>query len=219
VGELDRRLPRSAIVRDNLAFEVRCGLRGEMRREALESLLDWNSLRRSLKSMGRKWSAAGKVQPLKRDFNPDGTILYPRWEKQKAEGTYDLDRLIQDDMEIYPGRYEAQRIDRRRVQWLEEMVQMAEGQGAQVVCFTTPLHPKLDTYVRQTSNYAGLLEQVRQALADLASVHRNMAWVDCSTIDKFGGRADWYWDGAHPAVENTRLIVDKCLEALPDAVQ
>lgn len=218
-GELDRRLPRSTLVRDYMPFEVSARMRADLRNEAWESLFDWNTFRRSLSSMERKWSPGGRSEPLKRDFAPDGMIRYPRWQRQKELGTFDLDRLIRDDMEIYPERYAAQEIDPRRVEWFEQMVREAGERGARVVCFTTPLHPKLDAYVRERSNYAELLGQVKDMLGDLAGRYDHMTWVDCSSIETFGGRADWYWDGAHASVENTRLIVDKCLGGLPDAVQ
>ena len=106
------------------------------------------------------------------------------------------------------------RLSVRRRQLLQSFVELCRQGQTHLVVFTTPLHPDLADYLRQTTCYEDRRRELVDWLEDLAR-KQNFEFRDLSQVDSFAGEPEVFVDGVHPLEANTRRMID-CLLHSPE---
>jgi len=156
--------------------------------------------------------------PQRNYFDLDGYLHYGEYERERASGHYDLNTKIQRDVAQYVARtsgYTA--ISPQRRQYLEAMLQYCQDRGIRVVMWITPLGPRL----LQTLGPRGYGQREREVLAmlkELGAKYDDPVY-DFSSVEKFGGDPNGFWDGAHMTEQNNARVTRLMLQRRTDAVQ
>src|SRR5207247_6782178 len=86
-------------------------------------------------------------------YGRDGVQHYPIWERQKAQGTFDLDGRLRRCQQSYLARVGTmRRLSAARVTALATTVRETRAAGGVVKIFLTPLHPRAEPYVARRSS-------------------------------------------------------------------
>lgn len=206
-GELDTDVALTRELGAHVPYSLSTWDRLALRGRAIRSLFESVTLKASLRSI-QKWLA-------RRDSAMQAVLLAEAGEgRGPAAAPLDPDvveRRTRHRAAEYGERYQAKSLDPRRVRWFSDLVREAAGNGSEVILYLTPLSPRVDAGARRTSNYAHLLSETWGLLRSLARSDPRVTAVDCSTIDNFGGRADWFVDGVHGTRDNGRAIIRHCL--------
>ena len=155
--------------------------------------------------------------PQRFSFDGDGYLHYGDYERERATGHYDLDTKIQRDVAQYVARsagYTAISPERRK--YLEELLQYCQGRGIEVVIWVTPLGPRLLESLGPRG-YSQREGEVVAMLQDLGAKY-GAAVYDFSSVEKFGGDPNGFWDGAHMTEPNNARVARQMLRRT-DAVQ
>jgi hypothetical protein len=140
------------------------------------------------------------------ESDPDGYLRYVKLERQRATGTFDLDRQIADSLEAYVIRFRDMRgLSPRRQQDLEQLIREAKADGAAVKVWITTLHPTTARYLGARTAYAELLSRTRQYLAHLRDAYAIDVY-DYSDPGRYGGSLAGWYDGAHIDETNAGLV-------------
>ncbi len=156
--------------------------------------------------------------PQRLAFDPDGYLHYRDFERERASGHYDLDTKVQREIGEYVARtagYTAISAERRR--YLEQLLQYSHDHGIKVVMWVTPLGPRL----LETLGARGYDQREREVLAmlhELGTKYGDRVF-DFSSVEKFGGDPNGFWDGAHMTERTNALITHWLLARRTDAVQ
>lgn len=206
-GELDTDIALTSDLGAHIPYALSTWDRVALRGRAIRSLFEIVTVNASLRSM-QKWRS-------RRDSAMKAVLLAEAGEAP-GPATVPLDpkiveRRTRHRAAEYGERYQAQSLDPRRVQWFSDLVREAAANGSEVILYLTPLTPRVDAGVRKTSNYAHLLSETWGLLRSLERGSPRVTAVDCSTIDKFGGRAEWFVDGVHGTRDNGRAVIRHCL--------
>jgi hypothetical protein len=130
-------------------------------------------------------------------FEADGYLRYPRWEGQRAAGTFDLEREIERCLPKYRRRFEGMtHLSSRRRQELQTLIAEARGDGARVIVWLTGIHPRTARYLETRTRYGALLGEVREYLGEL---HRSLGVDvrDYSEPSAYGGTLSGWYDCGH----------------------
>jgi hypothetical protein len=148
----------------------------------------------------------GVHKALATEFASDGLLHYLRLERDRAAGTFDLDRQISDSLPEYVNRFRDMRgLSARRRDHLEQLIREARSDGATVKVWLTTLHPLTARYLDQRTGYAAMLSRTRTYLAGLRERYRVDVY-DYSEPQRFGGSLTAWYDGAHFDKANASLI-------------
>jgi len=148
--------------------------------------------------------------PQRNYFDPDGYLHYAEYEQERASGHYDLNAKVQRDLAQYVERtagYTAISGERRR--YLEDTLKYCHDRDIQVVMWVTPLGPRL----LQALGPRGYDQREREVLAMLQELGAKYGdpVYDFSSVDKFGGDPNGFWDGAHMTEHNNSLVTQLIL--------
>jgi hypothetical protein len=206
---------------DDDTFDQRLKSNGELMRALEGNSTSFNNLHRPAelaKSIFSKPYAVDIFQSLKaafkgtksqRIFESDGLHQYLELDRQKTDGTFNLESRIATSRREYRWRFEGMKgLSPARKKYLESLLTEAKRDGAQVLIYITTLHPKLTESLARETKYAARLHDTRDYVAALP-----VATLDLSEAQFFGGNlTDWY-DGAHVSAPNASLIARKLVAA------
>ncbi len=156
--------------------------------------------------------------PQRNYFDPDGYLHYGEYEQERASGHYDLDAKIQKDIASYVERtagYSA--ISPERREFLEKTLQYCHDRNIRVVLWVTPLGPRL-LQALGPRGYDAREREVLDMLHKLGARYGDPVY-DLSSVDKFYGDPNGFWDGAHMTEHNNSLVTRLILGRRTDAVQ
>ena len=140
------------------------------------------------------------------EFDPDGYLRYVKLERERAAGTFDLDRQISDSLEGYVLRFRGMHdLSPRRRQDLEQLIHEAKADGVVVKVWITALHPRTALYLGERTAYAELLSRTRALLARLRDTWAIDAY-DYSAPERFAGSLTAWYDGGHIDEKNAELV-------------
>lgn len=140
------------------------------------------------------------------EFDPDGYLRYVKLERERAAGTFDLDRQISDSLEGYVLRFRGMHdLSPRRRQDLEQLIHEAKADGVVVKVWITALHAKTARYLGERTAYAELLSRTRALLARLRDTWGIDAY-DYSAPERFAGSPTAWYDGGHIDEKNAELV-------------
>ena len=172
-----------------------------------ETKLTWRSLRHAIVGYPTTWNK----------FEADGYLRYLLYERDRANGTYPLQRRIDAIMPAYASRYQAySELQPERVQDLTDIMQYAQQRHARVILFITTLHPRVLATVA-SHGYEQRYQDVKRLLEKMHAQYGATVY-DFSQIESYGGQPDWFYDGAHIDERNADLMTRKMLEGA-DAVR
>ncbi len=138
-------------------------------------------------------------------FEPDGYLHFDQYEAERAGGHYDLDGKISVNVDQYLRRYEGfDKLSSQRLDYFEQTLRYAHDHGFRVIVFLTPAHPRLIAAL-QARDYQRLQAAALAAVSRLCARY-SIPFHDLSSLDKFGGRAQDYFDGIHPNEVNSAKI-------------
>jgi hypothetical protein len=156
------------------------------------------SLARCLRPSGHRGAAT--------ESDPDGYLRYVKLERERAIGTFDLDRQIADSLEGYVIRFRDMRgLSPRRQQDLEQLVREAKADGVAVKVWITTLHPRTARYLGEKTAYPELLSGTRRYLARLRDTYAIDVY-DYSDPGRYRGSLTGWYDGAHIDETNAGLV-------------
>ena len=140
------------------------------------------------------------------EFDPDGYLRYVKLERERAAGTFDLDRQISDSLEGYVLRFRGMYdLSPRRRQDLELLIHEATADGVVVKVWITALHPRTALYLGERTAYAELLSRTRALLVRLRDTWGIDAY-DYSAPERFAGSLTAWYDGGHIDEKNAELV-------------
>lgn len=144
---------------------------------------------------------------------PDGHTEYPTYEKDRAAGTFDLEKKIGETIPGYSAQYkDMDKLSPMRVGRLQELVQEATTNGATVILWVPPLHPETVVKLTDSTPYAARLKETVKLAQDTAAKFPGQVQAfDFSSPDKFGGNDKDWRDGAHMDKRNAARVLGKML--------
>lgn len=120
-------------------------------------------------------------------FDEDGTLQYPRWDKEIAAGVFDLKANISNSKEEYLRRFKGMSgISTMRKGYLERFLDEAGRDGVAVSLWITPIHPEVARYLKNETRYDQLVTDTRTYVSD------PQARFSCATHD-FSDPAHFGW--------------------------
>jgi len=138
---------------------------------------------------------------------PDGYLTYIDLEAAKSRGTFDLRREIRVSITGYATSFEHfDGLSPVRVAMLHDFFTQCHAKGIQVDAVIPPLHPDVLAAMERTP--------VRARIADTARMLRQfeaeglLHYIDVTTIDRFGGDPDRFFDGIHMEEWNSSRILE-----------
>ncbi len=139
-----------------------------------------------------------RPQPLPlMEFEPDGYLRYPRWEVQRAAGTFRFDQDLERCLNKYVTRFDNMtELSGRRRTYLRQLVDEARTDGARVALWITSLHPLTVRYIEAHTSYAALLKATRAYQQALAS-SEGVASYDLSRPESYQATTSGWYDCAH----------------------
>ena len=166
-----------------------------------ETKLTWRSLRHVVIGYPTTWNR----------FDADGYLHYLLYEKERAAGNYPLQRRIDAFADDYSTRFTGYtQLSPERVEYLHDIMDYARQRHMRVILFLTTLHPRVIQVV-ESKGYEQRYAEVKQLLEQMKQQYGSEVF-DFSTVDKFGGQNDWFYDGAHIDERNADLITHKMLD-------
>lgn len=150
-------------------------------------------------------------------FTKSGYLHYPGRERQRAQGTFDLQREIAACVPNYLTIYgDMTAVSARRLAQLETLVREVEAGGGRVTIWLTPLQVQTVDALSERTHYRRLYQVTRTAMTALVS-RTNAAFMDFSRAERFGAtEADWY-DCAHIDDAGAAHLVRAVLEGKASA--
>jgi hypothetical protein len=143
-------------------------------------------------------------------FEADGYLHFDQYEAERATGHYDLDAKISVNVDQYLRRYQGfDKLSPERLDYFDRTLRYSRDRGLRVIVFLTPAHPRLIAAL-QARDYARRQEEVLAAVSRMCAQHA-VPFHDLSTLDKFGGLPQDFFDGIHPDETNSAKITNLLL--------
>jgi hypothetical protein len=145
---------------------------------------------------------SAQLPPAIEALGERGVISYPRWEGQRAAGTFDLRAEIASCLPLYEERFRDMRgLSAWRAGLLEELLRETRADGVAVVVWLTPLHADTVEHLRAGTRYSALRAGADALLATLAARY-GASWRDLSEPASFDATPDGWYDCAHVDARN-----------------
>lgn len=160
-----------------------------------KALLTTSYLRDTVKVLNAARHPEARVPFMQ--FTKSGYLHYPGRERQRAQGTFDLQREIEACVPNYLTIYrDMTALSARRLAHLETLVREVEAGGGRVTIWLTPLQVQTVDALSERTHYRDLYQATRAAMTALAG-RTGAAFMDFSRPARFGAtETDWY-DCAH----------------------
>lgn len=185
--------------------------------DAIETLLSWDQIVQSARSLRLILNPAEQPPPTSR-FDADGLLHYLDWERERAEGRFNLNPSGQ--IENYLARFAGYgHLSLRRREVFEQFLRECFAASIRVRSFITPLHAEVRDALRARRNFDETHAELLTWLESLAAKNSLFSAVDYSDVLSFGGVEDGFYDGAHIDDENARRLLRALYNARTDAFQ
>ena len=146
-------------------------------------------------------------------FNDDGFLHYLVWEKEKKEGTLQLEENIKNSISSYLVRFSGYSdTEAKRLNYFREFLQLSYQNDIKVIGFITTLHDEVLKELINKRDYHKLKNNLLGHLTDIESEFNNFKFVDFDNVHVYGGTLKDFYDGAHIAEENSNKISEKLIE-------
>jgi hypothetical protein len=180
----------------------------------------WLAIGRAVFSGGYAWGMLASLRARSGDFletrrfEVDGGARYPRWERERREGTFDQDGNIRGSCDEYKRRFaQMAALSPERIEVLKRLITEASSRQVKVVLWITPLHPRVVDVLERDTEYDKMLDQTRALIRELATRFGVIA-LDLSDPRRFGGNDTDWWDGSHMDEENGAKLTVRLAEEL-----
>ena len=174
----------------------------------LTLLLSYEQTDESIKAMNR--AIRKKSGILKIKLLANGTAVQVEREKEIADGTFNLEKILKKRVRKYPERSlklsKYAKLDERRLNYLDLFFDICESQGVKVYAYITPYHPELWTVLDSHPNRK-MLDVVKARLVEIFADH-GITLHDFSHIESFAGDPARFYDEIHPMPDTQAKILD-----------
>lgn len=148
------------------------------------------------------------------EFERDGYLRYPLWERERAAGTFRFDQDLERCLAKYLARFQGMHeLSARRQADLRQLIGEAQADGAQVLVFLTTLHPLTARYLEAHTSYAAVRAATAAYQEQMAG--QGVAAYDFSRPESYEGVPSGWYDCAHIDEANA----DRVAVALARAVR
>lgn len=160
------------------------------------------------------WSSAGSTAVRRAAYpeyvvQADGYLGYPRLERDRAEGAFDLTRELRSCLPRYLTLYSGiPKLSVERIHALRTLAREAVADGVRLILWISPNHPMTDEYLRPSTPYTTVLQSLRdevRALGDALPI----ATFDFSDPTSFDSSA--WWDCGHMDEKNLTTVARRLL--------
>ena len=167
----------------------------------------------SIDSLGSVLKASMGRQKM--EFRDDGYSTWVQREREIAEGTYNLESVLETRIRKYPERSlmlsSFTHLGETRMKYWEDFLDLCEERGVKVYAFLPPYHPRLSE-VLHNFGADGILSEVSEYLEATVESHGG-AYRDFRDIRSFGGDPNLFYDEIHMRPENATLLLENLLGA------
>ena len=147
------------------------------------------------------------IDPYAR-YEPDGRMVYLRWEREIRSGTFAREKLVDDCLAGEERSFRTyDREDEVQVRYLGRLLDEATADGTTIVLWLTPLHPRLAQALDESPLMRANLSRARARLEELAKAH-GVRLVDLARAEAYGGDATGWYDCVHYSDSDAAKIVD-----------
>ena len=144
----------------------------------------------------------------------DGCVSFPRWERDRQQGSFSLDNNILRSCDEYRRRFASMTaLSRERVDLLERLLEAATSRQVRVVVWITPLHPRVVQALERDTGFATVLNETRALVSELGR-RFGVRTLDFSEPRSFGGNSVDWWDGAHINEQNAARLAVRLAQEL-----
>lgn len=148
-------------------------------------------------------------------YSPRGCILYNSYDRQRERG-----RTLERSLQIYLHRMVPRAASRevpgqeRSLRYFRKFLDLCNRHDVVPAIVIMPYHPEALAAFRAVG-WERKQRRLRRLLAGLADEYEFRV-LDYTDIAAFGGRPEWFYDGAHVTKENSRRIIDQALRDAPE---
>jgi len=177
-------------------------------RENLKRLLTIEQFKASLTVLGRELGLISSGETI--EYRPDGYAIYHEWERQVAEGSFNLEEVLDTRVPAYlvealkPESFRNGLGSERKEIWREALDLCMEN-DIRVVVFMPPVHPRLWDYIVEEDAdflFYDTAEFLEQTVGETGGIFR-----DFTRIDSFGGSPDLFYDEVHLNPRNMSILI------------
>jgi hypothetical protein len=145
----------------------------------------------------------------------DGYTIQVEREKEIADGTFNLERILSKRVRKYPERSlklsHYRSLDPKRLEYLELFLNFCDENGIIVDAYITPYHPTLWSVLDQQPNRNNL-DEFKVELTSRFEAH-GVVLHDFSHIESFKGDQSRFYDEIHPMPDTQAKILDSIFMA------
>lgn len=106
-----------------------------------------------------------------------------------------------------PGNFAHDSPSPESVSQIRQLLDLCRDQGAKVIIYLPPYHPRAVTLYLKESQFASARSHLREQLAAWATEYP-LRFYDFTEMSLFGGREEMFSDASHPTVDADRLMLD-----------
>ncbi len=139
------------------------------------------------------------------DYEDNGVQTRPREDKQRAAGTFDLDRQINATWHNVGAHYPDDAVaSGEAMRFVREFVASLAESGVEVHVFLTPFQPRALARLEAMPGFVTLDTAARELLLDLCATGADVH--DYTDVDAFGGDPEAFYDSYHLTPENAERL-------------
>jgi hypothetical protein len=148
-----------------------------------------------------------------RKYGPDGTTLWNSYDKHEANGLT-LDQALTSYLQsVLPTAGTMYPMDTVAKRYFQKCLKLLNQHGTVPLVIIMPYHPRVLSAFMSVG-WGVKLARLQTYLKGLHASY-DFRLLDYHGISSFDGRADWFYDGAHIKVGNSRLIMAHAVKAKP----
>ncbi len=148
-----------------------------------------------------------------RRYTWDGTTVWNFYDKAEANGLTLDQALTAYIRNVLPTAGTMYPMDPTAKRYFEKSLRLLNRHGVTPLVVIMPYHPRvLSAFM--AAGWGAKLTRLKTYLKGLQDTYQ-LRYLDYHDIRSFNGRADWFYDGAHVKVGNTRRIMAQALRQRP----
>jgi hypothetical protein len=152
-------------------------------------------------------------KPARLVYSSDGMAMYPEYYAQIKNGTYDLKKVLDQRVPMYPesslGLSTFMELsEARKAKWME-FLSYCEANHIKPLVFMPPVHPQLWNLIvklKADRLYSETDAFLKQSLESVGGEYRNY-----TQVESFGGSPVYFRDEVHLSQENCDLLLENLL--------
>ena len=173
----------------------------------LANLINWNQTVSSIHSLIVQF-IQGIPEPIE-PYLPDGTVHYLELEKQKANRSFDLRRILINSKPKLINRFAGfSHLSAIRQEAFILFLKLCRDHDIQLVTFLTPWHPDILPYLIEKMDYLERKQELESFLDSVQYIYK-FPTFNFSDIQNFRGYSKDFKDEMHYLRLNSRRIIDE----------